>query len=259
MFSLYVNWRMVFWVALLGYFISLAIGVSSKKIEDKLELREFKLDYIGTFLLAAFSVCFMVLFAEYPYWGYSSTIITLISVTPVLFIFFIISQIKVKYPIFEFSLFKSKDFFIGSLMNLFSQAAFVSFIYVTVVAGMSKFAYHNYSVFIIGVLLFPFLASIIFVSPAVVIFMKKLNLKHMILVGNILVFSGLLVLMFINYKVSYAYIWWIFVMMGVGLGISWIFLTPYAYSTVPKNLSGQGAGIFEILRFFWKCYGYLYS
>ena len=219
-------------------------------IDSKIELREFKPDYIGTFLLASFSVCFMILFAEYPSWGYSSAIIILISVTPVLLIAFIFTQIKVRDPVFEFSLFKSKTFFLGSFMNFFSQASFVGFIYVTVLSGMSKFSHHNYNVFIIGVLLFPYLASIIFVSPIVIYFMKKFNLKYMILVGNALTFSGLLVFMFIGYNASYSCTWWIFVMMGFGLGISWVFLTPYAYSTVPKTMSGQGAGMFEILRFF---------
>ena len=241
---------MVFWVVLLGNIISLIIGFSSKKIEDKEKLRELNQDYIGTFLLAAFSVCFMILFAEYPYWGYSSTIITLISVTPVLFVFFIISQFKVKHPIFEFSLFKNKSFLLGSLMNFFSQAVFVGFFYITVVGSMSKFSYHNYSIFIIGVLLLPFLAPAIFVSPIIVLFIKKLNLKILMLLGNIFVFAGLLVLMFIDYKISYAYLWWVFVIMGLGIGIFWILVTPYAYSNVPKNLSGQGAGMFEILRYF---------
>ena len=106
-----------------------------------------------------------------------------------------------------------------------------------------------------GVIILPFVAAPVLVSPICLKISKFINVKGILFLGNTLLFVGMLVFMFMPNNTNYINEWWRFAILGVGLGMAWVFITPYAYSTIPKELAGHAAGLFEINRFFGNVLG----
>ena len=255
LFAEYVNWRMIYWVFLAGMVLASIMCFATRKVDDS-KLRPFHPDYLGTILLLLFSTCFLILFSEAEAWGLGSApMIALYSVTPILLILLFISQKYVKYPIIDFSLLKNKPFTLGTLMICANQASWIGFLYVFIMSVQSKFSYQDYGPLMSGIVILPFLAAPIIVSPTCLYIMRKVNVKVMLLLGNIVLLAGILIFMLLPNDVSYDNVWWRFTILGIGLGVAWIFITPYAYSTVPKEKAGHAAGMFEIGRFLGNATG----
>ena len=259
--SEYLDWRFNFWVALGLYVIMLPLVIKLRGIEKNLrkpvKINNSKIDYTGIILLALFTLALILLFSQAHVWGLTSGVmIALYAVTPVLFVLFVLSQFYIQDPIFPVRMLKNIRLSIGSLIMFFNQFAWCGWFYLFILYGQSLFG-KNHSIIFSASSVLP----IMFIITIFGSFMPYINrtfgyLKPQ-LIGGIVLFAGILIFFWDNQTTSYANLWWRVVLIGIGLGIAWLAITPYAYSRLDKKDSGHGSGILETFRFIGSTMGIL--
>lgn len=243
------NYRAIFYVNLPFVIIALIFGALHVK-ECYDETIEKKIDFIGCILLAGGLGTLTFLLVKGNEYGWSSNkIISLITVSVILILAFLIYEARIKNPMIEFSLFKVKSFSASIIL-----IAVFFFAYMPV-SYLLNFYFENtlgYSVLKAGLMMgIPSLVALVS-APFIGKASRRISTRVVSFLGIILVVIGNFMFVFMNGSNYMLLIIISFVLLGLGVRITTM-LYQTAYEEISKDKNGIASGIQNSLRQLSAC------
>lgn len=240
-----VGWRAIFYVnvpiGIIGTFAALYIlpaGEVSKQREG--------IDYLGTVLFAT-GLAFLVLAVnEGEGMGWTAPLIlTYFGLAAVLLTGFIITEMRVRHPMIDLSLFKRYAFSAGNLTGLLSYyvlfaVLFLMPFYLEKIGG--------YTPAVTGTILTPIPLAMAIVAPFAGHISDKYGSRLMTTWGMVVCAVSALLLIFVGHTTNIAVLVAVLVVLGIGMGL----FTPPNNSAImgsaPKERLGVAGGILNMMR-----------
>ena len=240
-----VGWRAIFYVnipiGILGTLAALFILPPNHKVEKK-----EKVDYLGTVLFASGLAFIVLAFNEGVKLGWGSHTITMYFVSGiVLLTLFILTELKVEYPLIDLKLFKNSTFLLGNLTGMLSYyvlfaVMFLMPFYLEKVLG--------YSVALTGTLLTPIPLAMAVVAPFSGHISDKYGPRIMTTSGMLISALACLALMSMGVSAQLPILVTVLVLLGIGMGL----FTPPNNSAImgsaPKEKLGVAGGVLNMMR-----------
>lgn len=238
------NYKAIFYVNVPFIIISFILGALYVK-ECYDETIEKKIDFIGCILLAGGlgTLTFLLVKGNEYGWG-SRKIITMIIISAILIIGFLIYESKIKSPMIEFSLFKVRSYSASIIL-----IAVYFFAYMPV-SYLLNFYFENtlgYSVLRAGLMMgIPSLTALIS-APFIGIIARKISARIISAVSIGLVAAGNFMFVFMNSSNYMTLIIIAFILLGLGVRtVTMLYQT--AFEEISKDKNGIASGILNSLR-----------
>ena len=237
----YATWRLFFWITLPIMGITLIFLLPSLKLnEPKKGPKE--IDYTGCVFLFSGVFILLLLLCAGPFWGWtSSSIITFYAVSPVLLIIFFVSQLYTKNPIVNYAAFTNLNIIVSLIMGFVNFGILNAMVflhcYFTLISGGP-----NYSPFLAGATLLPLTVPVLFCNMISSKIRNKIGFKKLLLLSSAITFAGCLNIYWFNSNSGYINLWWMFLLIGSGIGIGFPIPAKIGMSVVEKKFSGMMSG-----------------
>ncbi|MDA8432238.1 MAG: MFS transporter [Nitrospiraceae bacterium] len=240
-----IGWRAIFYVnipiGIFGVIAALFILPPQKK-SDKKE----KIDFLGAATFAS-GLAFLVLafnMGDKLGWG-SKTIIVYFINAVILLSAFVITELNVKHPMIDLSLFKNGTFLIGNLTGMLS--------YYVLFAVLFLMPFYlervlNMSVAMTGMLLTPIPLAMAVVAPFSGHISDKYGARIMTTSGMALSAIACAGLMFLGTTVNMAVLLSELIILGVGMGLFTPPNNSAIMSAAPKEKWGVAGGVLNMMR-----------
>ncbi len=246
------QWRSIFYVnvpiGILGTFAALYILPKDRKMKIK-----EKMDYLGSFTFAAALLFLVLALNEGRKLGWESdTIVTYLGLFIFFFGIFIIAEIKFKYPMMDFKLFKIYDFTTGNITGFFSYYVLfgVLFLMPFYLENVAKF-----SAFTAGAILTPIPITMSLVAPMAGVLSDKYGPALMTSIGMFISTVASFCLIFSGMNPHAGVLIAEFAALGLGMGL----FTPPNNSAVmgcvPEERLGSAGGILNMMRASGRVFG----
>lgn len=245
----FFSYRAIFYVNI--PFIILALIFGALYLQECFdETIEKRVDYIGCLLLTLSMGTLTFFLVKGNEYGWTSpAIISLILISLISMILFILTEVKSRNPMIDFHLFKVKSY--TSSIILIS----VFFFAYMPVSYLINFYFENtlgYSVLKAGLLMgIPSLTALL-VTPLMPLMSKYLSTRTVSFLTVLLAVSGNLLLSKMNINNYMVIIVITFIILGVGIRVSTI-LYQTAYEEISKDKNGIASGIQNSLRQLTAC------
>ncbi|MDA8172518.1 MAG: MFS transporter [Nitrospiraceae bacterium] len=240
-----VGWRAIFYVNLpigaLGTIAGLLILPRDKKKEQKETV-----DYFGTAFFSSGLLFLVLAFNEGAKLGWTShTIVLYFTLAVALLSLFVITELKVKYPLIDLKMFKNFTFSAGNLTGMMSYYVlfaimFLMPFYLERVVG--------YSVALTGSLLTPIPLAMAFVAPWAGSVSDRRGPRLMTTSGMLISALSCFLLMLLGESSHLVSLVGILIMLGIGMGL----FTPPNNSAImgaaPKDKLSVAGGILNMMR-----------
>ncbi len=240
-----VGWRAIFYVnipiGILGTLAALFILPPNQKMEKK-----EKVDYLGTVFFASGLAFIVLAFNEGVKLGWGSHTIMMYFVSGiVLLALFIITELRVEYPLIDLKLFKNATFLLGNVTGMLSYYVLFAIMF------MMPFYLENvlgYSVALTGSLLTPLLLAMAVAAPLSGHISDKYGPRIMTTSGMLVSALACLALMFMGVSVQLPLLVAVLILLGIGMGL----FTPPNNSAImgsaPKEKLGVAGGVLNMMR-----------
>jgi MFS family permease len=238
-FAQYLSWRLAYVVMTCVSLIGLLLIVLMRK-QLKKRTVERKIDYLGTVLLAIGLSLLLYAISDIQNVGWSALVITLMSCSIVILSLFLVLEYFIKDPLFNYSLYKKSNVWIGIIMVSIIGVPICVFPYFYNLFVQDQ-ALLNYSVSLAGYTFLPYQVALFTVGLLCVICRRRLTFLWLIGVGCLLTsIAYILFLVFGN--AGYAFLWWKLLLLGIGLGLAFSLALPYTLSFINSKYSGEAGG-----------------
>ncbi len=211
-----LGWRSIFWVNIpIGIFASLW---SHFKLRELATIEKGqRIDLTGNFTFAGGLALILVAITVYSLGSLSglyALLMILIGVT--LIVFFVIVEIRSRYPMFNMSLFKVKAFSYGSLALLLNALAngAVTIVLVFYLQGPTM----RLTPLVAGIFLVPMSASLAIIGPISGFLSDRYGQRFFAVLGLVTSIIGFALLSLIGYTISFTQLLVPLVFVGVGMG-----------------------------------------
>ncbi len=240
-----VGWRAIFYVnipiGILGTIAALFILPRDSKAKEKQ-----KIDYLGTAFFASGLGLIMLAFNEGVKLGWGSHTIMTYFVSGVVFLsLFVVTELKVEFPLIDLKLFKNATFLLGNLTGMMSYYVlfaimFLMPFYLEKVMG--------YGVALTGALLTPLLLAMAVVAPFSGHISDKYGPRIMTTSGMLISALACMALMFMGVSVQLPLLVAVLALLGIGMGL----FTPSNNSAImgaaPRDKLGVAGGVLNMTR-----------
>ncbi|MHB1812082.1 MAG: MFS transporter [Thermoplasmataceae archaeon] len=211
-----LGWRSIFWVNIpIGIFASLW---SHFKLRELATIEKGqRIDLTGNFTFAGGLAPILVAITVYSLGSLSglyALLMILVGVT--LIVFFVIVEIRSRYPMFNMSLFKVKAFSYGSLALLLNALAngAVTIVLVFYLQGPTM----RLTPLVAGIFLVPMSASLAIIGPISGFLSDRYGQRFFAVLGLVTSIIGFALLSLIGYTISFTQLLVPLVFVGVGMG-----------------------------------------
>ena len=236
------NWRWIFWDNVPLAAIAAGIVLWSMKGSRDLKRVE-RVDFGGLITLSCSLLAFMFVLTEGNTYGWSSmATLSLLALSIVLGILFLVIEIKHPEPLVELSLFARRGLLGGNLVNLVCNFSFSAVLYFMALYMQNVLLFPPFKT---GLLLLPLTLSILIVTPIGGWFSHHFSLRWPTAVGMALISYGMYLLVFANARSVYMDLLPGFIIMGVGLGLMVTAVTQASLDPAPPEQAGVASGIFK--------------
>ncbi|GAV15225.1 MDR family MFS transporter [Paenibacillus sp. NAIST15-1] len=243
-FSDHLHWRWIFYVNLpLGLIALLLVMLG---YQETLSFKKQQIDWLGTFTLVAAILCFMfgLEMGGKDYAWSSPTIISLFAGAFLMFVLFIIVELKVQEPVVPLGLFKSKLFtasmgaglLIGML--LMAGATFIPLFIQGVVGGSATNA---------STVLTPMMLALVCSTVTAGFLLRKMSFRNIMLISGTLLLLSVVLLSQVTPDTSMSTMVVYMIMMGLGIGASFPVTSIAAQHKVDYQQRGT---VNSLVRFF---------
>ncbi|MEI7555701.1 MFS transporter [Candidatus Chlorohelix sp.] len=239
------DWRSIFFVNIPVCIVALFM-VWRNVPENRDPNTSSAIDLPGMILLSVSLLCLVLAIINGNSWGWGSAGIIGMFVGSVLAMaLFIIVELKEKHPIIDFSLFRIRSFIASNFaMFLFG---------IGIQAGMLMLVLYfitsrGYNELEAAYALLPMPIAGFITSGVFGMFSRKANLRYVAMGGLIVSGVGLLSFFSLDYNSEYIQVIWRGVLVGIGLGTSFMTFSNIVLSEVPHSKAGVGSGVFNTFR-----------
>jgi len=243
------GFRAIFYVNIPFILIALILGIKyARECYDK--TIEKKIDVIGSFILTYGLCALTFLLIKGNDYGWSSNIIMLLIITSLIsIVIFLVYESKIKNPMIDFKLFKTRSFTSSIILISVIFFAFMP------IAYLMNFYLENqlgYTVLKSGLILGIISAVAFVMSPMFGLISKKTSIRVTSFLGIIFVALGDFIFFFLNSGNSMQIIYSSFVIVGLGVGAT-APLYQSAFEEISLDKNGNASGILNSLRQLTAC------
>ncbi|MDA8165740.1 MAG: MFS transporter [Desulfobacteraceae bacterium] len=240
-----VGWRAIFYVnipiGILGTIAGLLILPPKREV-----MKKEKIDYLGAALFASGLASIVLAFNEGVKLGWSSHAILMYFASGiVLMTAFVITELKVEYPLIDLKLFRNPTFALGNLTGMMS--------YYVLFAVMFMLPFYlekvlGYSIVLTGSLLTPLLLAMAAVAPLSGHISDKYGPRIMTTSGMMLSALACLALLLAGPSVQLPLLLVIVILLGMGLGLFTPSNNSAIMSAAPVEKLGMAGGLLNMTR-----------
>lgn len=241
------TWPWIFYINIPVGIVAFILGYAFIEDPPYLKRPEGKVDYLSfVFIVIGLGSLEVVLNRGERFGWFESAFIRFWAILSAIgIILFIWRSLTYENPLVDLSIMKNREYFAGTLLIfLLGFGLYGSFVMT------SLFCQHllGYTATWAGLVISPggfaSLLALGFVGSLV----GKIDTRILVLIGVIANIISLYMLTFINLSTHYSFIIYSRLIQGFGLGLLFVPITVSAYVRIPKHLTGQATGLFNLVR-----------
>ena len=248
----HVDWRAIFFINVpVGALAVLAATLVVRESRDTTVGR--KVDVLGVTVLTVGLTAMVLALIEGNTWGWdSAAVISLIAVSIVALVLFIVVEQRVEAPIIEFALFNSRNF-IGSV----TVAFIISFAMLGVFFFFALYMQNilGYSALEAGVRFLPTTLVIMVLSPLSGRLADRIGPRWPMVAGMTLISVSLYLLSTIEVGTTFSHILPGFMLLGAGIGMTISPMSTAAMNSVATVKAGVASGVLSMFRMVGGTFG----
>ena len=242
-----LSWRWIFYINIPIGILSIIMNVIVIKDPPYMQRQKMKIDYWGLLFLSAGlgSLQFVLDKGESDDWFGSATIIAFAIIAVVSITLLVINEYYSEHPIVNLKLFKDRTFTSGAtvmffvFLNLFGSIVLLPIFLQSLMGYTSLYA---------GLVLGPGGIATMLAMPFAGKLVSKVNPKNILGVGiTICAFSTFMMSRF-NLTADFWTFVWPRVILGLGMGLTFIPLTTMTLSHIPREHMTEASSIYNLLR-----------
>jgi len=248
----YVSWRAIFYINLpVGVLAVLAALFVVRESRDTTAGR--RVDVLGVGILTVGLTAIVLALIEGNAWGWDSlAVLGLIAFSLVSLVWFVLTEFRVKAPIIEFALFKSRNF-IGSV----TVAFIISFAMMGVFFFLALYMQNilGYSALEAGVRFLPTTLVIMVMAPLSGRLSDRIGPRWPIVGGMSLIALSLYLFSTIEVGTEFSGLLPSFILLGAGIGLTMSPMSTAAMNSVVNAKAGVASGILSMFRMIGGTFG----
>jgi MFS transporter, DHA2 family, multidrug resistance protein len=240
-----ISWRWTFYINLPVGILAFLMAISH--VPDS-EVRERRMDWLGFGSLAlGIAAAQLVLDRGNQDDWFSSGTLTAATITAALsFLFFIVYTITGKHhPLFDLRIFKDINFLVASLIM---TAIGIGFFGGMVLQSLYFQEFLGYPSFVAGLYMAPRGVASFFAMMFVGKFSGRIQPRHFVFAGICASVSGNYLMTRFSATVSPHDLILPVILQGIGMGLIFVPIATLAFTTLPKTIAAEAAGIYSLIR-----------
>jgi EmrB/QacA subfamily drug resistance transporter len=248
----YVSWRAIF-------FLNLPVAVGAVAVtlfaaqESRDETRVHTIDWSGIVALSAGLTALVLALVEGNSWGWGSErIIALLVVAVVGLVAFALIEPRVREPMVEFSLFRSKTFLGANAVGFIVSFSMLAMFFFTALYMQNIL---GYSAVQAGVRFLPSTLMIVLIAPIAGRLADRIGSRPLIVSGLTLTSFAMFLQTRIDVGTGYGLLLPAFVIMGIGMALVMSPMSTAAMNSVPAEQAGLGSGVLSMSRMVGGTFG----
>jgi DHA2 family multidrug resistance protein len=242
-----LSWRWIFYINIPIGIVAIIMNILVINDPPYMKRQKMKIDYWGLLFLSVGlgALQFMLDKGESDDWFESRLILTVGIISVVSLVLLIINEYYAEHPIVNLKLFKDRTFTSGStvmffvFLNLFGSIVLLP-IFLQMMMG--------YTSFYAGLVLGPGGIATMFAMPIVGKFIGRVNPKRFLIFGIIVCALSTFMMSRFNLTTDFWTFVWPRVLLGFGMGMTFIPLTTLTLSHIPKERMTEATSLYNLLR-----------
>jgi len=247
-----VSWRAIFFINPPIAVIAVAVTLFAAR-ESRDESVDRTVDYAGIALLTAGLTALVLALIEGNSWHWGSTrIIALFAVSVVGLAAFVVTEMRVRVPMLDFSFFRNRTSAgVNLVAFVVSFAMFAQFFFMTLymqnVMHLSPLA--------TGVRFLPSTVVLVIMGPVAGRLTDKIGPRGLMTVGTVIVAASIFIQSHITIHSGYLLLLPGFVLMGLGIGLVMSPMSTAAMNAVDRSKAGAAGGVLSMSRMVGSTFG----
>jgi EmrB/QacA subfamily drug resistance transporter len=248
----YVSWRAIFFLNLPVAAGAVAVTLFAAH-ESRDESREHTIDWAGIVALSVSLTALVLALVEGNGWGWGSArIVALGMVTVVGLVAFVLLEPRVREPMVDFSLFRSKTFVGANAVGFIVSFAMLAMFFFLALYMQNML---GYSAVEAGVRFLPSTLMIVLIAPIAGRLADRIGPRPLIATGLSLTASSMFLQTRIDVGTGYGTLLPAFMIMGVGMALVMSPMSTAAMNAVESSKAGVGSGVLSMSRMVGGTFG----
>ncbi len=240
------SWNWIFYINVpLGILAGAAAYVILHPFES--ERKKLPIDLLGICLLVLAVGSYQVMLdrGTDDDWFRSSFIVSLAVISLIGFTFLVVWEIFHQHPVLDLSVFKSRNFVIGSIIIGFA----VMLIFGSLIVGpIWVQAQLGYTPLWAGLAIAPLGLSAIFVFPLVGIYLPRMDARLWVVIAFAFLAPSFFYLAYLSIHTPFFNLAWPRFFQGIGFAMFFVPLTTISLAGIPEHKMPSAAGMFSFIR-----------
>jgi MFS transporter, DHA2 family, multidrug resistance protein len=242
-----LSWRWIFYINIPIGILSIIMNIIVIKDPPYMQRQKMKIDYWGLIFLAVGlgSLQFVLDKGEREDWFGSNLVVMLAILSAVSLTFLVINEYYSEHPVVNLKLFKDRTFTSGAtvmffvFLNLFGSIVLLPIFLQTLM---------GYTSFYAGLVLGPGGIATLLAMPVAGKLVSKTNPKRILAVGISLCAVSTFMMSRLNLTGDFWTFVWPRVVLGLGMGLTFIPLTTMTLSHIPREHMTEASSLYNLLR-----------